>query len=854
MIPGITSTRQELWKSKPCAENKFRQYFWGSGYMQQTQLFNPQCWWEHMHLDSETWLDPDDIKLRAVQGLVGADYFIQGYWIWARLIEDLAAIGYDSNNLDLQSYDWRLSFPALEIRDGYFTRMKNNIIQMYNCNNNTKVVLLAHSMGTLIVHYFFQWVQSPLGGNETSLWIDKHIHSVINIGAPFLGLPKAISVLLSGETKSTADMYSWQVYLRQKAVLSNPVMAQFFRTFHSIPSMLPKGGTRIWGNEFTGAPDDYITLKNIPSYHCQFLRRFGIEQYNTNCILDTIDKDIYKTCNLNEQPLQVGLLINYDKNKLLSTDDTTNSIKLNKGESKWSIFQDNTAKSFDYIKSIWHMVAITSTSAPTPTVTTKSLSKNKNIIYKLKKIIQKNFCTNINITLIQYQQKNYICNSNTKYNDTNITENSQHILWQRFQNYLLSYNLPINTTTPNVLIPSITLSIKQHKEIISNEQKELLNSNILSSSLLNKLFNSNNTKEINLQNNITLGENILNKSILLDVDKIFILLNNIIPEYSKRYNAVYNNNNNTHINWNEKILDNLFQTKHINIPKLITEDIPPEIEELQKQDIKLNNTQVNILNDTITKEKERIKIFLKVQRDWSNPQISPLPNAPSMKIYNIYGVGRPTERGYVYKINPNIEEHDTVPFIIDTSISDNSSYINRGIHHTDGDGTVPQLSLGFMCAKNGGWDTPRYNNLNPGNITCITREYIDYSSEFDTIIRLSTNSANHVDIIGNNDVISDVLKVVGRFDSAQLQQQNNNMYNELAKKLKDKYYDINTTTNNNILQLHQLYKKFYKELKKKFFYTPNIHEAIDTDTNSFTLLPIKHSSIDEIASRISLYP
>lgn len=99
-----------------------------------------------MMLDTETGLDPPGIKLRAVEGIDAASSFVQGaflvqiympytdscllqtgYWIWSKIIENLAVIGYDTTNLHLASYDWRLSYWNLEERDGYFSRLKSSV-------------------------------------------------------------------------------------------------------------------------------------------------------------------------------------------------------------------------------------------------------------------------------------------------------------------------------------------------------------------------------------------------------------------------------------------------------------------------------------------------------------------------------------------------------------------------------------------------------------------------------------------------------------------------------------------------------------------------------------------------------
>jgi hypothetical protein len=61
-------------------------------------------WLRAIALDSKTGLDPTDsgIKVRAAQGLDAASYFVTGYWIWSKIIENLAAIDYDYNDCERQ--------------------------------------------------------------------------------------------------------------------------------------------------------------------------------------------------------------------------------------------------------------------------------------------------------------------------------------------------------------------------------------------------------------------------------------------------------------------------------------------------------------------------------------------------------------------------------------------------------------------------------------------------------------------------------------------------------------------------------------------------------------------------------
>ena len=155
------------------------------------------------------------------------------------------------------------------------------------------------------------------------------------------------------------------------------------------------------------------------------------------------------------------------------------------------------------------------------------------------------------------------------------------------------------------------------------------------------------------------------------------------------------------------------------------------------------------------------------QRYWSNPLESPLPHAPDLKIYCFYGVGRETERGYMYKHIPASagtstgsgsnagSENSVVPhWAINSSHTDDKRNVRSGVKFTDGDGTVPLISLGFMCSA--GWKgTP----LNPSNAAIITREYLEVNATM-AILRAAT-STDHVDIMGNSDVIADLLRVVG---------------------------------------------------------------------------------------------
>lgn len=255
MIPGIVSTGLESWSTtnNSCSQKYFRKRMWGTTTMFKAVLLDKDCWITNLRLDPETGVDPEGVRLRAAQGLEAADYFVQGYWVWAPIIKNLAAIGYDNNNMYLASYDWRLSFANLENRDNYFSRLKSNL-ELSLKMTGEKSVLVAHSMGSNVMFYFFKWVESDKGGKGGPNWVNDHVHTFVNIAGPMLGVPKTLAAVLSGEVRDTAQLGVVSAYVLEK-FFSRRERADLFRSWGGLSSMIPKGGNRIWGT-IHGAPDD----------------------------------------------------------------------------------------------------------------------------------------------------------------------------------------------------------------------------------------------------------------------------------------------------------------------------------------------------------------------------------------------------------------------------------------------------------------------------------------------------------------------------------------------------------------------------------------------------------------------
>ncbi|KAG6778105.1 hypothetical protein POTOM_017955 [Populus tomentosa] len=287
LVPGIVTGGLELWEGKPCAEGLFRKRLWGGSFtelLKRTKFGSlcqtpsalckyiflghfvfqldcnceliwewPLCLLEHLALHNETGLDPPGIRLRAVPGLVAADYFAPGYFVWAVLIENLAKIGYEGKNMHMAAYDWRLSFQNTEIRDQTLSRLKSQIELMYVTNGYMKVVVVPHSMGVIYLLHFLKWVETPppMGGGGGPGWCAKHIKAIMNIGPVFLGVPKAVSNLFSAEARDVASIRAMDPGVLDSEILRLQALEHVMRvtrTWDSIASLLPKGGETIWGN------------------------------------------------------------------------------------------------------------------------------------------------------------------------------------------------------------------------------------------------------------------------------------------------------------------------------------------------------------------------------------------------------------------------------------------------------------------------------------------------------------------------------------------------------------------------------------------------------------------------------
>ena len=183
----------------------------------------------HMLLADDGKSDPPGIRVRPMDGLEAVSSLSPEMkittgltTIFGEIIKNLTELGYDKHNLDAAPYDWRLPIQYLEERDCYFSKLKNQIKLMYTANKNKRVVLMCHSNGNRVAHYFTHWMESKKKG-----WCKKYIHGFIALAAPYLGAPKMVRAIITGDA------------LGLDVVLVSKAQEAWGRHMGSYPSLLP---------------------------------------------------------------------------------------------------------------------------------------------------------------------------------------------------------------------------------------------------------------------------------------------------------------------------------------------------------------------------------------------------------------------------------------------------------------------------------------------------------------------------------------------------------------------------------------------------------------------------------------
>jgi hypothetical protein len=159
------------------------------------------------------------------------------------LIKHFEGKGYTAGtNLFAAAYDWRYGAVDLDKKTGYYGRLKTLIETAYNNNGETKVALLAHSMGAPVTHYFLTEMVSQD-------WKDKHIAVWLPVAPAYAGAVQAAISVLYGNDLGVA-------------VLPTTYMQKLCAKSGSLPWLLPR--PYIWeaNMPFIFTPDETYSAQN----------------------------------------------------------------------------------------------------------------------------------------------------------------------------------------------------------------------------------------------------------------------------------------------------------------------------------------------------------------------------------------------------------------------------------------------------------------------------------------------------------------------------------------------------------------------------------------------------------------
>ncbi|GET86364.1 phospholipid:diacylglycerol acyltransferase, putative [Leishmania tarentolae] len=244
IMPGFITSALEVWEtSLPCARRKsffsgFRQRMFGPQ-MMYLILSDPQCWLDMFSMSKTTGMDRNDTKVRAGTGFASVDYFVPGYWVWAKVLINLADIGYDPQNMAVLTYDWRLSPSKAHARDGFFYQVRNSL--RFLCRKNKKrAVVISHSYGATVTLDFFRWAEQRESG-----FMDRHVAYYINVGGVTMGVGKAASALLLGDARDTLNI-PWAARKMLDTFISQEARYGLSRSWSCLVSMLPRGCEEVW--------------------------------------------------------------------------------------------------------------------------------------------------------------------------------------------------------------------------------------------------------------------------------------------------------------------------------------------------------------------------------------------------------------------------------------------------------------------------------------------------------------------------------------------------------------------------------------------------------------------------------
>mmetsp|Transcript_1879 Transcript_1879/g.2953 ORF Transcript_1879/g.2953 Transcript_1879/m.2953 type:complete len:727 (-) Transcript_1879:341-2521(-) len=225
LIPGFASSRLRAYTFTDCPGNVLDFTLNSDVWLDVGMVLAAKsCFIHCMGLNPEDQSDPENprCRVRPDQGLDAISELSPGRLtgplsaVWKYLINMLLEMGFiPDQTLLVAPYDFRLAPFQLEERDGFFTKMKEQIENAVRADERrfrkkhpgTKsrlvqkgLMVIGHSMGNPIFRYFEAWIKYTMGEGPGKEWLRQNVNTYIAVGAPLLGAQFAVQAAVSGLT------------------------------------------------------------------------------------------------------------------------------------------------------------------------------------------------------------------------------------------------------------------------------------------------------------------------------------------------------------------------------------------------------------------------------------------------------------------------------------------------------------------------------------------------------------------------------------------------------------------------------------------------------------------------------
>lgn len=149
---------------------------------------------------SVEWLDPNQLSHQ----ISAVSYFYN-------IVEDLVAVGYKRNvSVRGAPFDFRKAPNEL---GQYYKQLQQLIEATYFLNNQTKCVIVSHSLGNPVFLYFLN--------HQPQEWKDKYIQSFVSLAGVWAGSTKVIKVYASGDNLGVPLVWPLTVRPEQRSTPSS---------------------------------------------------------------------------------------------------------------------------------------------------------------------------------------------------------------------------------------------------------------------------------------------------------------------------------------------------------------------------------------------------------------------------------------------------------------------------------------------------------------------------------------------------------------------------------------------------------------------------------------------------------